>query len=105
MKMKLKKTASLNERSRWNIQEGKLYEGNAIGLSVEGNYFFCGNLRTSTVLEIIDNHHFRTENSIYHFEILKDDKAHTIDSGGLGESKSIGEDVSSVSGVRGDDVP
>jgi len=101
MKMKVKKVESLNERSKMNIQEGKVYEGTVVALPVVGNYFWCGGIRTSTVLEIIDNYHFRTENSIYHFEVVKDDKANTVPAGGLGESISTGGDLPKESGDGG----
>src|SRR6267378_2253501 len=101
MRMKLWKTKSLNLGSYMNIEERKVYEGTTVGLPTVGNYFWCGSLRTSTVLEIIDNYHFRTMNSIYHFEIVKDDEAHTTDPGGLGESKSVGEDIPKESGGGG----
>lgn len=102
MKVRVKKTASLNQESKWNIREGKVYEGTAPGFPVVGLGFYVhGRLHTSQVTEIIDNHHFRTLNSIYHFEVVKDDKANTVDSGGLGEIESFGQDLSKESGSGG----
>lgn len=82
-----------------------MYEGTAEGFPVVGLGYRAGGLYTSTVVKIIDNHHFETKNSIYHFEIVKDDKAHEVHPGGLGESKSFGEDILARAGIRRDDVP
>ncbi len=104
MKVRVWKTASLNQSSKWNIKEGKIYEGNTLGLPEVGRSYLVSGARTlvtSEVKEIIDNYTFRTLNSIYHFEIVKDDKANTTHPGGLGESISVGEDVPKKPGHGG----
>lgn len=105
MKVKVMKVESLDPQKPGRIKEGKIYEGNVLHLPVIGESFIVGGdnlLVTSTVVEILDNHHFKTRNSIYHFEIIKDDKANTVHPGGLGKSVSLGEDIPKRSGSGGD---
>lgn len=88
------------------INDGYEFTGFSFDLPQVGEAFWLitkeglGYFHTSTVVEILDNYHFRTMNSIYYYEILKDDKT-SMDSGGLGEDQPAGPNVPPKSGAAG----
>ena len=67
MKIKLEKLSELPDAiHKNNIEVGKVVEGELLSEPKVGELFWVGSwYRTSTVKEIIDEHTFKTCNSIY----------------------------------------
>lgn len=75
MSIKIKVT-KLEERSDAKypnkISIGREFYGYLVEKPIVGSRFNVGSLSTSTVQEIIDEFTFKTYNSVYRYEILKD---------------------------------
>lgn len=80
MKIKCKKIKIATDAENPNnfAPIGAEYEGEFNGFPVVGECFFCGNLRTSRVTEIISHNIFKTMNSYYEFVLFNSDNSQPL---------------------------